>query len=78
MEDTHRAKRHGVFHEVNNVLILVLMEDTHREPSRLERKVIIVLILVLMEDTHRVESMVYIVELQKCLNPCSNGRYSQR
>ena len=36
-----------------------------------------VLILVLMEDTLRDEKKPSIEELM-CLNPCFNGRYSQR
>ena len=36
-----------------------------------------VLILVLMEDTLRAYKAI-IDDLRKGLNPCSNGRYSQR
>ncbi len=56
MEDTHRdpmASNHDVVLEW--VLILVLMEDTHRVSNCQQlNKVVTVLILVLMEDTHRV------------------------
>ncbi len=36
-----------------------------------------VLILVLMEDTHRENKTTINAEVNR-LNPCSNGRYSQR
>ena len=61
------------------VLILVLMEDTLREdvPGLID-KIKPVLILVLMEDTLRAFQEVLIKKLQPCINPCFNGRYSQR
>ena len=61
------------------VLILVLMEDTHREAKAHQtKKWSCVLILVLMEDTHRGRWVLH-TDLWGCgLNPCSNGRYSQR
>ena len=37
-----------------------------------------VLILVLMEDTLRVQYDNYCAACIDCLNPCFNGRYSQR
>ena len=37
-----------------------------------------VLILVLMEDTLRVYRLTYLAYIIDCLNPCFNGRYSQR
>ena len=37
-----------------------------------------VLILVLMEDTLRDCVILYILCVLLCLNPCFNGRYSQR
>ena len=60
------------------VLILVLMENTLRgkcdyiNPLNLS-----VLILVLMENTLRVFHLVLIKPFVVCLNPCSNGKYSQ-
>ena len=36
-----------------------------------------VLILVLMEDTLRVLLNFVMMKVLRCLNPCSNGRYSQ-
>ena len=55
MEDTHRGIVSATG-EVVKVLILVLMEDTHRVttmcPTQSQERV---LILVLMEDTHRVD-----------------------
>ena len=61
------------------VLILVLMEDTLREIIFCTILVLnLVLILVLMEDTLRVLVLVLLQVLCLCLNPCFNGRYSQR
>ena len=60
------------------VLILVLMEDTHWVKKSSGRRSKKVLILVLMEDTHW---ELYNTEEQHspwCLNPCFNGRYSLR
>ena len=37
-----------------------------------------VLILVLMEDTLRVTSLLEVMLVKMSLNPCFNGRYSQR
>ena len=62
------------------VLILVLMEDTLRAAqfSGVVDGFCTVLILVLMEDTLRDEQFFsYRLHLQS-LNPCFNGRYSQR
>ena len=54
------------------------MEDTLREPSSLlERKETLVLILVLMEDTLRAKTQTLRTSTRR-LNPCFNGRYSQR
>ena len=62
----------------SSVLILVLMEDTLRDSTSVEyiypKEV---LILVLMEDTLR-EITAKTAEDIKGLNPCFNGRYSQR
>ena len=64
---------------VDEVLILVLMEDTLRASIWLISSLVIrVLILVLMEDTLRDMDENVLVEYIKSLNPCSNGRYSQR
>ena len=55
------------------------MEDTLRVMKYIIRLIaaIPVLILVVMEDTLRAKIMErYYV--QECLNPCCNGRYSQR
>ena len=62
------------------VLILVLMEDTLREPLRhlLRRTKTNVLILVLMEDTLRDNKDLVCYIENNSLNPCFNGRYSQR
>ena len=61
------------------VLILVLMEDTLREfhsyRLHLQRRV---LILVLMEDTLRELIKKGDNPSWRSLNPCFNGRYSQR
>ena len=60
------------------VLILVLMEDTLRVLQLIAYMgVLTVLILVLMEDTLRDNSITDILVLGS-LNPCFNGRYSQR
>ena len=62
----------------NAVLILVLMEDTLREVAKaIQRKCLMVLILVLMEDTLRDNTKVSAKDILG-LNPCFNGRYSQR
>ena len=54
------------------------MEDTLRGlPETVELKKASVLILVLMEDTLRDVERVVEEELELCLNPCFNGRYSQ-
>ena len=55
------------------------MEDTlrvHREKQWLCK--VQVLILVLMEDTLRVYMFLNQEAFSICLNPCFNGRYSQR
>ena len=56
------------------------MEDTLRGDKELKyiKESMIVLILVLMEDTLRAWVVAYSFELVDCLNPCFNGRYSQR
>ena len=59
------------------VLILVLMEDTLRAlEADMTQSSTSVLILVLMEDTLR-ETTLRLFALQS-LNPCFNGRFSQR
>ena len=61
------------------VLILVLMEDTLRECKTNQLfEWNLVLILVLMEDTLRGEFEEYVKQHLERLNPCFNGRYSQR
>ena len=53
------------------------MEDTLR--ALLHKKMVLtkkVLILVLMEDTLRAV-VIRLCDISVCLNPCSNGRYSQ-
>ena len=55
MEDTLRVKNRSNFGSLNEVLILVLMEDTLREVEKYFDN----------EEALR-------------LNPCFNGRYSQR
>ena len=55
------------------------MEDTLREMVKAEsNENVVVLILVLMEDTLRVSPILNRIVLTTCLNPCFNGRYSQR
>ena len=62
-----------------HVLILVLMEDTLRELLSLTYyNNGGVLILVLMEDTLRVFRTESLSTISPGLNPCFNGRYSQR
>ena len=54
------------------------MEDTLRVVHKYYNKdLVCVLILVLMEDTLR-EKKVRVEDPKTCLNPCFNGRYSQR
>ena len=66
------------YNYIFNVLILVLMEDTLRGTiSTWKSADSGVLILVLMEDTLRVREKLD-GQMDKCLNPCFNGRYSQR
>ena len=64
---------------IQKVLILVLMEDTLRAMKDLAYKAFLqVLILVLMEDTLRERYRLCQSYPHSCLNPCFNGRYSQR
>ena len=61
------------------VLILVLLDDTHRRTALPTDDAcgIAVLILVLLDDTHRLSwILVAYVDDKKGLNPCSLGRYS--
>ena len=54
------------------------MEDTLRGINSFMLQLFIrVLILVLMEDTLRVAQEDGTYKEGECLNPCSNGRYSQ-
>ena len=53
------------------------MEDTLREINKDILDRFNVLILVLMEDTLR-DKYNKVTDYNICLNPCSNGRYSQR
>ena len=79
MEDTLRGWQKYNLFKVVGVLILVLMEDTLRVHIKLRtRKVTGVLILVLMEDTLREFRLIKSTEIEFGLNPCFNGRYSQR
>ena len=80
MEDTLRGDDLSYFLNTTDVLILVLMEDTLRGIHIFCRIyfLLIVLILVLMEDTLRVILKAAILNSVQCLNPCFNGRYSQR
>ena len=78
MEDTLRVDQSIYNILVFNVLILVLMEDTLRAPNGQTFEINPeVLILVLMEDTLR-DTTHTVVYNRPRLNPCSNGRYSQR
>ena len=62
-----------------SVLILVLMEDTLREIHYSSySNDSYVLILVLMEDTLRANGGKQQDAFSNSLNPCFNGRYSQR
>ena len=79
MEDTLRGYYKRSCGTKWKVLILVLMEDTLRALTfytlQNEKEV---LILVLMEDTLRVHLPQRITMTILRLNPCFNGRYSQR
>ena len=44
----------------------------------MNQQYVMVLILVLMEDTLRVCLLQRLMRVMTCLNPCFNGRYSQR
>ena len=79
MEDTLRAIPGSTNSYVGIVLILVLMEDTLRDDIKklIKNYQFEVLILVLMEDTLRVDINIE-QPTMGCLNPCFNGRYSQR
>ena len=79
MEDMLRAGSSSRSEVSNSVLILVLMEDTLRAREYAEQHDLsIVLILVLMEDNLRELFHGVIRKMKRSLNPCSNGRYSQR
>ena len=54
------------------------MEDTLRDKVMNAMNNFTVLILVLMEDTLRECKHEGVICSPKCLNPCFNGRYSQR
>ena len=67
------------FENWQKVLILVLMEDTLRALTTSDSgDDLWVLILVLMEDTLREKSSGRRSKKLISLNPCFNGRYSQR
>ena len=75
------SQSHGDFLTMKQtlVLILVLMEDTLRDEDFQDWILdALVLILVLMEDTLRGGYAVAVKATQNSLNPCFNGRYSQR
>ena len=79
MEDTLRAEQAVTNRDCCRVLILVLMEDTLRVIEAIQYNVDAqVLILVLMEDTLRVVKLIIVIKMNNSLNPCFNGRYSQR
>ena len=79
MEDTLRERKQQRNTRASYVLILVLMEDTLRGIcKRYFSKFTKVLILVLMEDTLRGGNFLLTRNYIRCLNPCFNGRYSQR
>ncbi len=79
MEDTLREIKHNKLRNTGIVLILVLMEDTLRvENKEILFRAVVVLILVLMEDTLRVTMTYKYQNGIESLNPCFNGRYSQR
>ena len=78
MEDTLRGNKILKDGRVHKVLILVLMEDTLRVLQACRVRVRLgVLILVLMEDTLR-DLLRLRIRMPESLNPCFNGRYSQR
>ena len=56
------------------------MEDTLRVVKENKDNFVCldVLILVLMEDTLRVNVIKSVLKIEDGLNPCFNGRYSQR
>ena len=76
---SQRLLRCATLSTLTLVLILVLMEDTLRDNSvnEVKQAKAVVLILVLMEDTLRVSSL-NLQQSKRRLNPCFNGRYSQR
>ena len=80
MEDTLRGFWREAVNATSVVLILVLMEDTLRDfkSNKSMENLFEVLILVLMEDTLRDEPVAMFNENAQSLNPCFNGRYSQR
>ena len=78
MEDTLRVVQREMIRRCNKVLILIIMEDTLRA-FNYERKAendFSVLILIIMEDTLRVICLALIAQINICLNPYYNGRYS--
>ena len=78
MEDTLREEVYLIQYG-KAVLILVLMEDTLRDEQFFSYRLHLqVLILVLMEDTLRGLCECTELHSHHCLNPCFNGRYSQR
>ena len=78
MEDILRVERRISKLGLLQVLTLVLMEDTLRASTVTAQHGASVLILVLMEDTLRGLLMVTYQRRIARLNPCFNGRYSQR
>ncbi len=80
MEDTLRGSGNQTYSVIIDVLILVLMEDTLRGIVVVSTAALklYVLILVLMEDTLRGKKYTSSSTVRRCLNPCFNGRYSQR
>ena len=78
MEDTLRVDIKTALLVLASVLILILMEDTLRvRKIALSNNIFTVLILILMEDTLRVSTISMSRMSRRCLNPYSNGRYSE-
>ena len=73
------ARSHWDFLSDRDVLILIIMEDTHGGSERLPKACCHkVLILIIMEDTHGVATWCSERLPKAYLNPYYNGRYSWR
>ncbi len=78
MEDGLGGESAHFIYNNNKVLILVLMEDglgVVVYDTKFKRNC--VLILVLMEDGLGAHRILYPSVHHRCLNPCSNGRWSR-